>query len=130
MYLTYEQYKTLGGTLEETVFNNLETQAEMYVNKYTFNRLVNETTYPAQLTSLMYHLVSILDANQATLLSGMGGISSQSNDGVSTTYNSMSSKDMLSYTLGHVEELVKLYLNGVKNSQEQLVLYRGLYPNE
>ena len=27
MYLTYEQYKTLGGTLEENVFNNLETQA-------------------------------------------------------------------------------------------------------
>ena len=130
MYLTYEQYKTLGGTLEETVFNNLETQAEMYVNKYTFNRLVNETTYPAQLTSLMYHLVSILDANQATLLSGMGGISSQSNDGVSVTYNGMQSVDVFESCEKEILQAIKQYLTGVKNSKNQLLLYRGLYRGE
>ena len=39
MYLTYAEYQSYGGQLDETSFNDLEYDAESTVNWYTFNRL-------------------------------------------------------------------------------------------
>ena len=38
-YLTYSEYQSLGGTLEEMPFNLLEFNARKKVDKYTFGRL-------------------------------------------------------------------------------------------
>lgn len=38
-YLTYSEYQSLGGTLEEMPFNLLEFKARKEVDKYTFGRL-------------------------------------------------------------------------------------------
>ena len=38
-YLTYEEYKALEGTLDQTPFNLLEFEARQNVDKYTFGRL-------------------------------------------------------------------------------------------
>ena len=46
MYLTYDEYQNMGGTLVETTFEEYEFTAECIVNWYTFNRLTKETTYP------------------------------------------------------------------------------------
>ena len=37
-YLTYVEYKALGGTLTETPFKILEFEARQNVDKYTFGR--------------------------------------------------------------------------------------------
>ena len=42
MYITYEQYKNYGGTLDEATFNEYEFEARSWVNWYTFNRLEND----------------------------------------------------------------------------------------
>ena len=41
MYLAYEDYQNMGGTLDETAFNDFEFEAETIVDWYTFNRLHN-----------------------------------------------------------------------------------------
>ena len=40
-YLTYEEYKSLGGTLDLMPFNLLEFEARKEIDKRTFGRLVN-----------------------------------------------------------------------------------------
>lgn len=152
MYLSYEAYTTMGGTLDETTFNDYEYEAECIVNWFTFNRLKEETTYPEELSRCMYALIKLakLKADAMTLGSQTvsttsGGvtstvttnatIASQSNDGVSISYNSVSASDVFNHLKpfekgGEVESTVQMYLNGVKNSLGKKLLYRGIYPNE
>ena len=45
MYLTYDEYNTLGGqALEETAFNQLEFEARTQIDWWTFGRLKNQST--------------------------------------------------------------------------------------
>lgn len=152
MYLSYADYQNMGGTLDETTFNEFEFEAETVVNWYTFNRLKNETEYPPELGRCMYALIKLaklkadammLGARTTTVTGESGStttvesaaIASQSNDGVSISYNMVTASDVfknLSVTAkgGEVENLVQRYLQGVVNSLGHRLLYRGLYPNE
>jgi len=139
MYLTYEEYQNMGGTLEETAFNNIEFEAECIVNWYTFDRLKNETTYPDELGKCMFALIKLIIQRSASLYGGsddgtgsspIGTYASQSNDGVSISYNILSAKDMLSSSDKEAERIVNMYLQGVVNSLGRKLLYRGLYPGE
>jgi len=158
MYLSYEQYQNMGGTLEETAFNNFEYEAETIVNWYTFNRLKGEETYPEELARCMYRIIDLiqlkaealaLGAKTVTITTGDSGsgspvtqtittspyISGQSNDGVSIDYNTVNASDLLGL-LGLdkrsnlFEEIVFRYLQGVRNSKNKRLTYRGLYPDE
>ena len=138
MYLTYEEYQFMGGTLTETAFEDFEFQARAKIDWYTFNRLQNETEYPEAVKRCMYHLISLLEKiNQAVAVSAednagniTAGIASQSNDGVSISYNVLSAKDGISMSDSKIQETIQMDLQGVTNSLGRRVLYRGLYPNE
>ena len=146
MYLTYAEYQTYGGTLDEATFSDLAFEACGIIDWYTFRRLVNETSVSENVKRLVYRLVKDLDlrnkamtlgkettASETTTPTSSGVVQSQSNDGFSVSYNVMSAKDIaLSSTLRstQMENLISTYLYGVKNSLGQDVLYRGLYPNE
>ena len=141
MYLTYAQYQSLGGTLSETVFSDCEMQAEMLVNWYTFDRLKNEASYSQDVQKCMYVLIKFIalqsglngtgavDENGNVSVSG-GAIASQSNDGVSTSYNVLSAQELLDNSKADIENTIKMGLQGVVNSLGRKVLYRGLYPGE
>lgn len=141
MYLTYEEYQNMGGTLESTAFSDFEFEAEAIIDWYTFNRLQNDTVYPAKLKQCMYKLIKLAQERQAALLPGESttgesneaigvSIASRSNDGVSISYNVMSASDIFSNLKDEMGRTVKLYLNGVVNELGRKVLYRGLYPGE
>ena len=144
MYLNYEEYKTMGGTLEETAFNNFEFEAECTINWYTFNRLIGETEISEKVKRLTYRLIQLAQLNQEALTLGkpidvnsttgsVGAVTSQSNDGFSTVYNSLSAADALSASAlssQKVNNLVRTYLQGEVNSLGRKLLYRGLYPDE
>ena len=154
MYLTYEEYQNMGGTFDETTFNDFEFEAETIVNWYTFNRLKKEKEedYPTELSRAMYAIIKLLKLKADALILGSqttqvesGGsttttttfatIASQSNDGVSVSYNSVNASEVFNklnvFEKGNeFEGLVKLHFNGVKNSLGQKLLYRGLYPDE
>ena len=153
MYLTYEDYQSMGGTLDETAFNDFEYEAETIVNWYTFNRLKEETEYPDELARCMYRLIMLAKLKADALLMGkqvtvqyddQGNktttevetyIKGQSNDGVSIDYNAVDANEvfgLLSSTgKGNVlETTVFRYLQGVRNSNNKLLTYRGIYSDE
>lgn len=139
MYLTYSEYQNMGGTLDETLFNDLEFEAEAQVDWYTFNRLQNEAQFPERLKRCMYALIKLIyKVQQASMLGDDGSgdseinaaVASQSNDGVSISYNVVSAKDAVDLSKSEIEATIQHYLQGVMNSLGRKVLYRGLYPGE
>ena len=140
MYLTYDDYQNMGGTLDETTFESLEFEASAYIDYVTFNRLENETVIPEKVQRCVYYIIGLLEqklnAMQSVPVNGGNsqggglGITSQSNDGVSVSYNVMSAKDVLTSCQDEIENAVKTYLQGVTNTLGRKLLYRGLYPGE
>lgn len=153
MYLTYEAYKSMGGMLDETAFNDFEYEAETIVNWYTFNRLKGETEYPPELERCMFRLITLAKLQADALIMGKQVtvqyddeghktttevetyIKAQSNDGVSIEYNAMDANELFGMLTasgkGNVmETTVFRYLQGVRNSKGKRLTYRGLYPDE
>lgn len=140
MYLTYDEYLTFGGTIDEAAFDNLEFEARTIIDWWTYNRLQNEEEYPEAVKRCMYKLITLIFTRQQAQLLNSGndavsnntgvGIVQQSNDGVSTTYNIMSAGEIISQSGEDVKSTIRMYLSNVRNSLGQKVLYRGLYPGE
>ena len=138
MYLTYAEYQAMGGTLDETTFDDLEFEAEALVNWYTFNRLKNDTTFPEELKRLMKYLINLINAQHGAITSSANGetagagsnITSQSNDGVSISYNVMNASELAQMCKQEAGEAINKYLQGVMNEAGRMLLYRGVYPNE
>lgn len=139
MYLTYDEYINMGGTeLEETTFQQLEFEARSIIDWCTFNRLKNETEYPEAVKRCMLKLIQLMKIKQDASITNpmdnegnkIAGLSSESNDGVSASYNVLSVKDAIDMVSKDAEQCVSMYLNGVKNSLGHRLLYRGVYPNE
>jgi len=140
MYLTYTEYTEMGGTLDETTFNDLEYEARAYVNWYTFNRLAHEEIIPLQVKECIYHIIRLIanklealnvqPTDDASSKNSSQDILSQSNDGVSITYNKLSAKDVISSTEDELKKAIDRYLQGVRNSLGRRLLYRGLYEGE
>lgn len=60
-YLTYEEYKALGGTLDLMPFNLLEIEARKRIDINTKNRLKNEDKIPNEVKVCMYNLIGTLE---------------------------------------------------------------------
>ena len=140
MYLTYNEYQELGGTLDETAFNDVEYEAECHVDWYTFNRLWKQTEYPPQLKRCMYRLIRLIERQMSLMgqptnssqqnVAGTSQISSMSNDGVSISYNIVSAHDALEMNKKEVDRTIEQQLAGVTNNLGRKLLYRGIYPDE
>lgn len=157
MYLSYDDYKSYGGTLDETTFNDYNFEATYWIDWYTFKRLASETTLSDSVKRCTYKLITIAKTKADLLALGMQSvqtvdsagkvtstttttpaISSQSNDGVSISYNVISASAAFQELIGagarkqgnEIENTINMYLYGVRNSLGQLVLFRGRYPNE
>lgn len=138
MYLTYDAYKDMGGTLEESAFTDFAFEAESTINWYTFNRLVKEPSVSDNVKRLMFRLIGLIQLSQKAQSLGQdtetgevaGAIASQSNDGFSTSYNVLSASDAIKHSESEVKRLVRQYLGAEENSLGHKLLYRGVYPNE
>ena len=140
-YLTYEEYQEVGGTLDETEFNYYGYEAESYIDWYTFNRLHNMTEIPDAVKRCEVFLIRLIQERLAALgISSVNGdgdvdntlksILSQSNDGVSVSYNSLGARDAIGGLSKEIEQTVNRFLAGVTNELGRKLLYRGLYPGE
>lgn len=140
MYLSYAEYQAMGGTLDEATFTGCELEAEMIINWYTFNRLKNDDSYPNEVKQCVYLLIKYIDLQSQlagvdssnsgdTIMSG-ASIASQSNDGVSVSYNILSAQDLMANAQDKLKTTVEYTLQGVTNSLGRKLLYRGLYPGE
>ena len=136
MYLTYDDYMRMEGTLDETTFTNYEFQAEAQVNFATFGRLKGDKVIPEEVKRLMKYLVDLMGKKAAAFSLGKGSdatptyITSQSNDGVSTSYNGLAPSDLIELCKADFLSAIRSYLEGVTNEAGRKLLYRGLYPGE
>jgi hypothetical protein len=138
-YLSYLEYREMGGTLEETTFNSYAVDADTIIDWYTFNRLWGEETIPDRVKQCEFQLIKFVQT-KANLItpdtSETGGVNAgaqvmaQSNDGVSVEYSVLHADEIYHNCKDEIEDLVKRYLQGVMNSLGRKLLYRGLYPNE
>lgn len=139
MYLSYEKYREYGGTLDETTFTDYCFEAESQINWYTLNRLTKMETVDDNVKQCVYQLIKRIQSVNDFQSGGNGGgnssavnagIASQSNDGVSISYNILSASDCVAMIKDDIKRTIRIYLQGVKDSLGRSVLYRGVYPGE
>lgn len=87
-YLSYEEYKSLGGTLGEMPFNILELKAQQIINERTQNRLKNIEEIPQEVKICVYDLINTMNKYNLPNNSTSSNISSENTDGYSVTYKS------------------------------------------
>lgn len=59
-YLTYQEYKGLGGTFELPPFDLIEFEARKRIDAITHNRLVNVTDIPKEVKMCMFKLIETI----------------------------------------------------------------------
>lgn len=95
MYLSYESYIELGGTVDEALFNRLVYRAIKEIDRLTQKRICNDTDeskllYAEDLKMLMFEMTVVYQMDNLTL--GEQTIASESNDGVSISYREIDSE--------------------------------------
>ena len=123
-YLTYAEYKGLGGTLEETPFNLLEYEAQKNIDKYTFGRLKELDTKLQETTICDYELINKLDS-YAKSNSIDANVQSENTDGYSVTYAGISS-ELIKGKESEIKSIIKTYLAECKLDDGTPYLYIGV----
>lgn len=81
MYLTYDDWTTMGGEIiDMPMYTRLEYQAQRKIDEYTFGRLVNIECVPECVKMAMFELIEILYTDKTEQ-----SVQSMSNDGLSVT---------------------------------------------
>lgn len=100
MYITYEKYVAMGGTVSEAAFPALETQAEVTVDYYTQDRLKGKEPLPENLSFLMVKLIDLLQS-----VPELQAVNSFSHDGISVSLDNDAQK-----TNANIVQLIDIYL--------------------
>lgn len=122
-YLTYIEYKGLGGTLDQMPFNILEYEARKYIDKYTFGRLINLESQCQEVKMCMYDLITTV--NNYNELEGLDkNIASESTDGYSITYRATTNETIQAKD-SELLDIIDTYLATCKLEDGTPYLYRG-----
>lgn len=128
-YLTYAEYRSLGGTLDITPFNLLEFEAQRKVDIATQNRLKNieSINIPQEVKLCIYNLINAIDHYSTSIESATenGNIASESIDGYSVSYvKSAAIKDIITSKSTELNDIIDTYLLGVVFNNQHL-MYLG-----
>ena len=118
-YLTYEEYKSLGGTLGEMPFNILELKARQIINERTQNRLKNVEEIPQEVKICVYDLIQTMNKYNMSNNSTSSNISSENTDGYSVTYKS--GTEMTAEQKVQCEDIMLTDLYGVIVNNEAII---------
>ena len=121
-YLSYEEYKSLGGTLGEMPFNILELKARQVINERTQNRLKNIEEMPQEVKICVYDLINTMNKYNLSDNSTSSNVSSENTDGYSVTYKS--GTEMTAEQKAQYEDIMLTDLYGVIVNGEA-ILYLG-----
>lgn len=121
-YLTYQEYKALGGTLDEMPFNLLEFNARMKIDERTFERLVNKGQEYKEVKLCVYNMITTLNSYSSYDTQNKA-ISSESTDGYSISYGTPQ-KSTTEAKNSELEDTINSYLANVV-IDDVPVLYRG-----
>lgn len=121
-YLTYQEYKALGGTLDEMPFNLLEIDARKRIDKRTFGRLVDKGQEYQDVKLCVFKLMPILQSYDKYNMRDKS-ISSVNTDGYSESYDTPK-EETTKAKESEVFDIIDNELNDVY-ANNVWVLYRG-----
>ena len=121
-YLTYQEYKALGGTLDEMPFNLLEFNARMKIDERTFGRLVGKGQEYKEVKLCVYNMITTLNSYSSYDTQNKA-ISSESTDGYSISYGTPQ-KSTTEAKNSELEDVIDAYLSNLI-VDDVSVLYRG-----
>ena len=121
-YLTYQEFKALGGTLDEMPFNLLEFNARMKIDERTFGRLINKGQEYKEVKLCIYNMITTLNSYSSYDTQNKA-ISSESTDGYSISYGTPQ-KSTTEAKNSELEDAINSYLANVV-IDDVPVLYRG-----
>lgn len=82
-YLNYEEYKSLGGTLDIMPFNILEFECRKIIDTRTQNRLKGIDVIPQEVKMCMY---AMMNSIEQAVINNKSNVASENIDGYSVTY--------------------------------------------
>lgn len=128
-YLTYQEYQTLGGTLEEMPFNLLEFNARKEIDSRTQKRFVEIGNEYQEVKLCVYNLIPAIKSYEEYTTQNKA-ISSESTDGYSVSYGT----PQTTYTMtknNELDNIIYKYLYGViVNGEHALFIGQDKPKNE
>ena len=124
-YLTYEEYKALGGTLDLTPFNLLEFEARREVNLKTQNRLLNvdSNDIPQEVKVCEYNLINSIGgyAEELNKVASNGNVASESIDGYSVSFiTPVQIQEIVKSKKAELDKIIYTWLVGVNYNGEHI----------
>ena len=125
-YLKFEEYKKLGGSLDQVPFNLLEVEARSNIDKYTSGRLKELETQNENVQICMYKLIEVL-ASYDSYETQNKGISSENIDGYSVAYGGVGNANaIVQAKKNEVYKIISSFLESCTLEDGTPYLYRGV----
>ena len=124
MYLTYEEYTTLGGKMAETDFPRAEFKARKRLDYLTADRIQSMARVPE---AVKYAMLEIIDADAAYGLSAQIEsplVASFSTDGYSESYGGAAEQSATAAQ--KLNESIRHLLTGETDDEGTPLMYRGV----
>lgn len=120
-YLTYDEYKALGGSLDITPFNLLEYEARRIIDTRTLQRLKGIEQVPQEVKMCMLSLVNTLN-NYSNESQTSKNISSESVGSYSVSYiTGTQIQETINSKNAELTDMVVTYLTGVIVNGEHII---------
>lgn len=121
IYLTYDEYVGIGGTLDLTAFNRNIDRACGVIDNATHNRIEHMAEVPQRAKALCRDLVEYLARNNAAELTVESRSQSAGGVSESESYATKTADDVY----GDIQNIMYDYLLNVTDDKGTPVLYRG-----
>ena len=124
-YLTYDEYKSLGGNLNQTPFNLLEYEARKKIDERTLGRLKKTSEIPTEVKMCILALTNTLNSylNENT---NNKNVASESVGSYSVSYATGNQiQEIIKSKSVEINDIILTYLTGVIVNGEHLV-YLGV----
>lgn len=129
-YLTYEEYRGLGGKLAIMPFNLLEFEVRRQIDKNTQNRLKDVETIPQEVKLCEYSLIDSIKG-YASVTSNViehNGLASTNTDGYSESFITPTQiKEVIASKQAEIKSIIKDYLTGVIVNEEHILFCGGVH---
>lgn len=129
-YLTYEEYKALGGTLDLMPFNLLEFESRRQIDIRTQNRLkdIDSTDIPQEVKMCEYRMINSINNYWETTnnITSNGNVASENTDGYSISYVTAGQiQDIIKSKSVELNDIIREYLIGVVVNGQH-IMYLGV----
>lgn len=119
-YLTYNDYRHLGGTLAESPFDILEFECRSRINERTQGRLKSQSDIPQEVKMCMFSLMECIESYVNK--SQNKNVASENIDGYSVTYISGGQiRELMSSKSAEIDDIIRTYLTGVIVNNEHIL---------